>query len=109
MISSIGLLASPLAAPPQVRKKFSAFGTADNRTVEPKGYGPELGSKTMLPLPRTLVVTGRPNTAWIDLGRSIVTARGVVVPLTSPLQCMKVHPVSGVAVRFTTELGAYSP
>ena len=69
---------------------------------------PPLGFSAIEPDPLTLVVSVNVpvvfcvKVAVTVLFASIVTLIGVVVPLTAPLQPVKLQPDAGVAVRLTT-------
>jgi len=95
----VGLLV-PLVAPLHVTKKLPPSGTAETVTVAPNGIGFGWLNAT-LPPPTPFVPTTVPNIAWILFVWLIVRVSGLLVPLASPCQPMKLQPLLPTAVSVT--------
>jgi len=123
MVTSNGLVV-PVQSPPQLVKVAPVSGVAVNLTKVLATYS---AVQVLPPVPQlipplSLVTTPfsgavKPSVTLVTVtlvvkvavqffAALMVKANGLVVPMQSPPQLVKVAPVSAVAVRFTTVLGA---
>src|SRR5688500_8692804 len=103
MVTDSGL-ALPVASPLHDTNCQPTAGLGVSSTMLPSGWPARSGFFATVPLPVTStwgVWVISSNVAVTDLAASMVTAIGFWVPVTAPLQDVKRHPASGVAVSVT--------